>query len=1063
MKKLYLGLVCAVLGFSTSVFAQQNPLINTPVISPNGEQIAFNYQGDIWTSNADGSNLKRITIHEANDSSPMWSADGSKLVFSSNRFGNNDLFVVGAQGGTPQRITYHSASDVATDVTANGDIVFATSRNYRQLERESEFHVVPMEGGTPFRILNTTGFDARYSPDGKHIVFTKGSCRIEREAYRGPANRDIWLYTIATDTFTQLTTDEGQDLSPYWGSDNTIYFQSARSGKYNIYKMTLSASNEKANIEQVTNFTKMGLTSFHFNGADKAVTVVGDKTSVVDVNTKASSNVNININADYRFDPITKKTYSNNASEYKVSPNGKYAAIVIRGEIFVTAIDKEKSKTVNVSNSAYKDIDVHWLNDETLLFVSDRNGAPNMYIARSSDPSNKTIFTSLKHEVKPISNSSKGIGNISLAPSKSKIAYVEGNGTLITASIDENGKISGRKTLVDGWDRPSSIAWSPDSEWISYSMSDLYFNDELYIHKADNSKEAVNVSMHPKSDIGGMWSADGKKLVFSSNRNNGDHDVWFIWLKKEDWEKTQQDWEDQEVDKDEKKDKDKDSKVVVSIDFDNIHERQVQVTSYTGGEYAQAISKDGKTIYYVTGNSGRGNPDVSSDLFEIQWDGKKNKELTKGSTRPGNVSLNDKGDYIYYTSRGKANRIKLAGAKNEGLPFSAKMKINYTEESNQIFEEAWATIRDRFYDPNFHDQDWDQLKATYKPLAMKASTRADFQRVFNQMLGQINASHMGLYSGENRADVQSDRTGMLGVEFAPDSRGLKISHVIPNSAADRKASKLNVGDIITKVNGESVSVSENVYKHLEGTTNEKIILEVISNGNTKEVVIRPKSTTRTDNYNAWVNERKRLTEEYSNGKLGYIHIQGMNWPSFERFERELTAAGHGKEGIVIDVRYNGGGWTTDYLMAVLNVKQHAYTIPRGASDDLKKDHSKFTGYYPFSERLPLAAWTKPSIALCNQNSYSNAEIFSHAYKELDLGTLVGVPTFGAVISTGGQGLIDGSYVRVPFRGWFVKSSQKNMDFTPAMPDIVVYDAPDEKSKGVDSQLKRAVDELLKQL
>ena len=175
------------------------------------------------------------------------------------------------------------------------------------------------------------------------------------------------------------------------------------------------------------------------------------------------------------------------------------------------------------------------------------------------------------------------------------------------------------------------------------------------------------------------------------------------------------------------------------------------------------------------------------------------------------------------------------------------------------------------------------------------------------------------------------------------------------------------------------------------------------------------------------------------------------------------AAGHGKEGIVIDVRYNGGGWTTDYLMAVLNVKQHAYTIPRGASENLAKEHTEFKNYYPYSERLPLAASVKPSIALCNQSSYSNAEIFSHAFKELELGTLVGMPTFGAVISTGGQTLIDGSYVRIPFRGWYVKSSEKNMDFTPATPDIIVENMPDEKSKGMDSQLKRAVEELLKQL
>ncbi len=215
-------------------------------------------------------------------------------------------------------------------------------------------------------------------------------------------------------------------------------------------------------------------------------------------------------------------------------------------------------------------------------------------------------------------------------------------------------------------------------------------------------------------------------------------------------------------------------------------------------------------------------------------------------------------------------------------------------------------------------------------------------------------------------------------------------------------------------------------------------------------------------YNEWVKERRRLTDEYSGGRLGYLHIRGMDMRSFERFERELTAVGHGKEGIVIDVRFNGGGSTTDYLMAILNVKQHAYTIPRGADTSLS-NHKNYREYYPFSTRLPFFAWNKPSIALCNENSYSNAEIFSHAYKNLGIGTLVGRPTFGAVISTGGVGLIDGSYVRMPFRGWFVKANDMNMDLEPARPDIEVFNSPNHKSKGLDEQLQKACEVLLEQL
>lgn len=229
---------------------------------------------------------------------------------------------------------------------------------------------------------------------------------------------------------------------------------------------------------------------------------------------------------------------------------------------------------------------------------------------------------------------------------------------------------------------------------------------------------------------------------------------------------------------------------------------------------------------------------------------------------------------------------------------------------------------------------------------------------------------------------------------------------------------------------------------------------------TRELVIRPARSLRIAIYENWVDQRKALTDRYSGGKLGYIHIQGMNWPSFERFERELMASGYGKDGIVIDVRFNGGGWTTDMLMTVLNVRQHAYTIPRGAAENLERENKKFVNNYPYGERLPFPALTMPSIALCNQNSYSNAEIFSHAFKTLGLGKLVGTPTFGAVISTGSYSLQDGSRVRMPYRGWYVKATGENMEHGPALPDIILDNAPDDKANDEDPQLKRAVEELL---
>jgi len=318
-----------------------------------------------------------------------------------------------------------------------------------------------------------------------------------------------------------------------------------------------------------------------------------------------------------------------------------------------------------------------------------------------------------------------------------------------------------------------------------------------------------------------------------------------------------------------------------------------------------------------------------------------------------------------------------------------------------------------------------------------------------------------LFSGDNPKTTQNNRSGLIGTELEPHSSGVKITRILHDSPAYKPDSRLFVGEIIQKVNGEDITPKTDFDALLDETAGDRVLLQVQdSAGKTREVLIWPVSSLANELYEDWVRERKRLTDEYSKGRLGYIHIQGMDWRSFERFERELMAAGYGKEGIVIDVRYNGGGWTTDYLMAILTVRQHSYTIPRGAAEDLEKEHKKFKEYYPYGERLPFAAWTKPSVTLCNESSYSNAEIFSHAYKELGLGKLVGKPTYGAVISTGAYNLMDGSYVRMPFRGWFVKSSGLNMKNGPAVLDVVLDLSPDYKTKGVDEQLKKAVEVLL---
>jgi len=672
----------------------------------------------------------------------------------------------------------------------------------------------------------------------------------------------------------------------------------------------------------------------------------------------------------------------------------------------------------------------------------------------------------LKKNVTQLTDTEADEMGVTISPDGTKISYISGP-EWIMADISADEGIENREVWHDEyWNLPDDVAWSPDSKWIAYSQANLNFNDELFIRSADGETDPVNVSMHPKGDGSPVWSNDGKMLAFISERNGQNYDIWMAWLTEEDWDKTQEDREeglyfkghsDEETESEENGEK---SEVDVAIDLDNIHNRLVQLTSGSGNEYNPAFDGESNHIYFVSASL----DDNSSELYKIKTDGSGLAQVTSNGASPSGLMLAGGDHHLFYMSKGRLMMLDTSSDNAETVAFSASYKRDFDAEKRQMFDEAWSILNRGFYDPEFHGQDFVALREQYEPLAMATSTLTDFRFVFNLMLGQLNASHMGMYGGD-RDDTQDLETGLLGAEVRPHSTGgVEVLHIISDTPADRNQSRLYPGDIITHVNGTELSANDNFYRHFKQTEDHEVLLNVrSSDGDNREVVIRPAGSISNHLYEQWIAERRELTEKYSDGRLGYIHIRGMNMPSFERFERELMASGYQKDGIVIDVRYNGGGWTTDYLMAVLNVDQHAYTIPRGAVEsDLEENKEQFREYYPYSERLLLSAWTKPSVALANESSYSNAEIFSHAYKNLGIGDLVGVETFGAVISTGGARLIDGSYVRLPFRGWYVKNSDQNMDFSGAVPDHEVHNAPDYRT-GEDTQLRRAVNVLLDQL
>ena len=341
VKKIGFLFLCSALAIS-AIAVDASTFARYPALNPDGSMIAFSYQGDIWTVPVDGGKASRITIHQAYESYPCWSPDGDRIAFTSNRFGQNDLFITGAEGGLPERITYHSAADLLTDWTNDGNLIFGSSRNFRHVERESELLSISSGGGTPIRLMNALGSEPVVSPDGRFVAFVRGSCRISREAYQGSANRDIWLYHIKSGTFTQLTSYEGQDSHPVWGSDQSLYFISSRSGKYNIFSIKVNEGDlSSSEPVQITNEENDQVRFFDVSDDNQSIVYEKD-IDLYKISTAGgeSQKIDIDIVTDYRFDPYENKVFSDQIAGYQVSPNGKYSAFVIHGEVFITENSK---------------------------------------------------------------------------------------------------------------------------------------------------------------------------------------------------------------------------------------------------------------------------------------------------------------------------------------------------------------------------------------------------------------------------------------------------------------------------------------------------------------------------------------------------------------------------------------------------------------------------------------------------------------------------------------------------------------------------------------------------
>ncbi len=1019
-----------------------------PAIHPDGKVIAFtrggvratrrHYKGsasrDLWTFNRDDNTFRRLTKYAGNDTSAKWAGDGKLLFLSDREQDCVNLYAMDPNAGesSATRLTDFKQHDIQHfDVSADGRTavlhVWGSLYAFTLNEPNAKATPISINAGEDeqdrFELLSVDdkSSEAALSPDGKTMAYI--------------AYGEVYVRNIEEKSTTQrVTTTHARENGIAWSPNGLkIYFSSDSDGTDSIYEATvaLTRGEVKEEFEKTINppEEKPEEDPNKDDNAPGDESDSGDDESASDEEDGAAED----------NDTSDKSTKDDDSEE----------------------IDKKKKKK-----------------DEEL--------PKELQADRWHD--------AIRFNIAPVVQTKNNDREPSPSPDGKSLAFRRGRGDLVILDLES----SESRILAPGWDTGLEWRWSPDSRHIAYAQADLDFNSDIWVVPADASDKAVNVTKHPDDDGSPRWSADGRILAFTSQRVNDESDVWMVYLDAEleaytpkeltkyykdaadaakkrkpleienpnkDDDEDIENGEDEKSDSgdvesvekngddEEKGDKDEDDEKEakpVKLALEDAYLRLRRITMLSGNEFDLELTPSGDRYVFSATIGERG-------LYSIQWDGKERKRLG-GTLSVQHVSLT--GDKVVVISKGQAGTVPPAGDKLEMVNITDKMLIDLEKQSSQKFLEAARILGEMFYHPTMKGLDWAALTTEYHTLAKQARTASEFNDVANRFLGELNGSHLGIFARGDSSDLQQPQ-GRLGTVHKRVPDGFEVVEVIEHSPAQTGPMALAVGDVITSIDSAPFAPTDTIESRLTGRIDEEVLLTIrrqLGEGDTQSLnmFITPISwgAQRQLKYSALRRRRAELVSEWTNGRIGYIHIQAMGQEALDVFERDLFAAAEGKDGLIIDVRDNGGGWTTDRLLSSIMVRPHAYTIPRGA------DPSK-VGHYPHG-RLFIQRYSLPINMMCNENSYSNAEIISHAFKTLERGTLVGTETFGAVISTGGTALIDGTFVRLPFRGWFLMDGT-DMEERGAVPDIIVEQTPEAESINQDAQLRAAVDDLLNRL
>ena len=1058
MKRLFCTFWMVVFCVMTAT-AQENPRwLRKNAISPDGSRIAFCYKGDIYVVNSLGGQARQITSNPAYDSDPVWTPDGKTLYFSSRREGGKDIFCVPADGGTPKRVTDYPGGETPKAVLPDGRIAFLANIQpdvrYDGFPGDAQVWAVAPEGGRPALLTSLPMQEISVRPDGAILYEDyKGYEDPFRKHHTSAVTRDVWLWKDGA--FTQLTNYEGENRQPVFAADgDTFYYISEQGGKtLNLWRSSVSNPGKAV---QLTHFEKDpvryisvaadGTVAFSQNG-DLYLLKPGAEPRKVEISV---------VRDEYERD-LVKMTYKGGATAMDVSPDGKEVAVVIRGDVFVAST--EYGTTRRITNTPEQERGVSFSDDgRALYYAAERGGCWGIWRTVLSEKNDKLFTYAVTTKEELFSEPGETSFQPVVSPDGKWVAYLRDRTELVIKPT-KGGKV---KSLLKGAnysysDGDLSFAWSPDSEYLlsTYQADGGWNNADVALIEISTGK-VTDLTRSGYSDGNFHWALGGKAMTWETDkygyRSHGSwgsqDDIFIMFFDGKEMTRFTQDKEDEEVEKllsgksekqlakEEKKDsldQEKHKKVELLLDGrENRIRRLTDASALFGDHY---LAKDGRKLYYVTPlESGAGL--CVKDLREGSV-----KVLARGVA--GRITPSADGSEIYVFSGRGITKVSLASGQTEQIDFAGDFEFKPKAEREYMFSHVWKQVLEKFYDPNLHGVDWNYYRDNYAQFLPYIDNYFDFQELLSEMLGELNGSHTGA-----RYFAQGGETlGRLGVlyDLGYTGEGLRIAEVLPGGVLNLADSEIKAGDLIVAIDGHAIAPGENWMPLLSGKAGKKLVVKVRKGGKDEDLVVKPVSSDNDLLYQRWVRQREAMVERLSGGRIGYVHVEGMDSPSFREVYQNALGKYRTCDALIVDIRHNGGGWLHDDLVTFLGGKAYALWQPRG----------QYIGTEPYSK------WTKPSCVLMNEDCYSDACGFPFAYRALNLGKLIGMPVPGTMTAVWWETLIHPQMVFgipqvggwVPDKGYYIENHQIE-------PDIRVESDPASTLRGEDPQLAAAVKEML---